>query len=255
MAAVARTESERILFVLDACCDVSDPALEGVVAMAARLDAALEGLFVEDAQLLLASQLPFATEIGRAGGERALEPASLHQAYEFASASLARRLRHSAAARNVRWTLTQAAGSRLAAVIEAAQDQDLLLAARAARTRPALSAAAAYRRVCLLYEREAALERTLHVLGALAANGHTRDVLLYARHTPPLALLERLREAGLRAYTQLADEEAPGARLRTASTLGAGLLIAPRALLAGIPPSARDGRVIETLSVPLLLLR
>lgn len=255
MAAVARTESERILFVLDACCDVSDPALEGVVAMAARLDAALEGLFVEDAQLLLASHLPFATEIGRAGRERALEPVSLRQAYEHASASLARRLQHSAAARNVRWKLTQAAGSRLAAVMEAAQDQDLLLAARAARMRSALTAAAGYRRVCLLYEREAALERALHVLGALAANGHTRDVLLYAKQTPPPALLARLRASGLRIYIQIAAEEAPYARLHAASAHGAGLLIAPRALLGGIPPSAREARLLDTLSVPLLLLR
>lgn len=252
---MARIESERILFVLDACCDVSDPALEGVVAMAARLNAALEGLFLEDAQLLLASQLPFATEIGRAGHERALEPASIRRAYEHASTSLARRLQYSAAARNVRCKLTLAAGSRLAAVIEAAQDQDLLLGARAARARPALSANATYRRVGLLYERETELERALHVLGALAANGHTRDVLLYAKHSPPPALLARLHAYGLRTYTQIAAEEAPYARLHAASAHGAGLLIAPRALLSGTPPSAREARLLDALSVPLLLLR
>lgn len=255
MATVASTEAARILFVLDARCDVSDPALEGVVAMAARLNAALEGLFVEDAQLLLAAALPFATEIGRAGLERALEPAAIRKANEHASASFSRRLQHSAAARNVRWRLTLAAGNRIAAAMEAAQDQDLLFAARAARTRPALSAAADYRRVSLLYEREAAIERALHVLAALAANGHTRDVVLYARHAPPPALLARLRATGLRTYFQIAAEDAPGARLRAASAHGAGLLIAPRSMLGAIPPSADEERVLDTLSVPLLLLR
>lgn len=51
-------------------------------------------------------------------------------------------------------------------------------------------------------------------------------------------------------------EEASGVRLRAASAHGAGLLIAPRSMmLLGIPPSASEGRVLDTLTVPLLLLR
>jgi hypothetical protein len=252
---VAGTDFDRILFVLDACCDVSDGSLERVVSMAARLHAALEGLFVEDAQLLRAAQLPFATEIGGAGRERALRPDAVRHANQIASARIAHRLQHTAASRNVRWNMTLAAGSRLAAALEAAQHADLLLAARAARRPGALHAGSDYRRVCLLLDAASPVQRALDVVRALAANGHTRDVTVLGAHAPPPQLLAQLRAAGLRTFAQIAPAGNTGALLREAGARGTGLLIAPRSLLLSVPPSPADVRILEALTVPLLLLR
>lgn len=246
------SDFDRILFALDACCEVSDAVLDSVVSMAQRLDAALEGLFVEDQALMRAAELPFATEIGGEGLERVFDLAAMRRANESASALISQRLERAAGPRNVRWKLTVTAGSRLAAALAAAEHSDLLLAAHAARRRAA-EPGVGFRRVCILYDASEQSARALRVVRALASNGHTREVSLIAASPLPAALLAELHAAGLRTFTQAVATGDTGVVLREAGGQGAGLLILPKQRALGPPPS--EARLLEALALPLLLLR
>ena len=71
---------KRILVALDTSAH-SHAALEAAASMAARLDAELLGLFVQDLQLLQLAQLPFAREVGlTSAGRRTLDVKSMEVA-------------------------------------------------------------------------------------------------------------------------------------------------------------------------------
>ena len=80
---------------------------------------------------------------------------------------------------------------------------------------------------------------------------HTRDVLLMGASPPRAELLAELRAAGLRTFAQLVPAYDTGAWLREAGGHGAGLLILPKQRVLAQP----EARLIESLAVPLLLLR
>jgi len=92
-------EIKRILVGLDASAH-SQAALEAAATLAARLNAELLGLFVQDLDLLQLAQLPFAREVGlTSAGARRLDPPSMELALK-AQAEAARSAFESSARRH-----------------------------------------------------------------------------------------------------------------------------------------------------------
>lgn len=123
-------EIRRILVALDASAD-SGAALEAAVALAARLEAELLGLFVEDVELLHAAGLPYAREVRvfetqpRRIGVDELELQLLARAR-----AIERTLAHAAGRSGVRFAFRRVRGSVAAEVVAATGDADLVVVGR-----------------------------------------------------------------------------------------------------------------------------
>lgn len=116
----------RILVALDASSH-SLAALEAAVALAARLDAELMGLFVEDINLLRLAGLPFAREVGYPGAtERPLDHATMERQLRVLAKEAGRAMAEAAARRRVLWSFRSVRGHVAAEVLAAAQGVDLL---------------------------------------------------------------------------------------------------------------------------------
>lgn len=127
----ASPEIRRILVALDASAD-SGAALDAAVALAARLEAELLGLFVEDIDLLRAAGMPFAREIR----VFQLQPRQIRvdelEAQLLARArSIERALEHAADRSGVRFSFRRVRGSVAAEVMAATGEADLVVVGRA----------------------------------------------------------------------------------------------------------------------------
>ena len=248
MTATPIPERARILLALDAC-GISAELMEHVVAMAARMQADVDGLFVEDEGLLRAAALPFVREVATTGRERVLEIRQVQAASDEAAAVASRLLAELAARRQVRWSFSSRSGLRLRAALEAGTDADVLLPARRLPM-----AGAPFARVSLLADDSPQAERALGVVRALAVNGHVREVLLVSRAARPARAHRQLAELGLRVYVQGGGADEPATLLREMSGASAdGLVIVPRHLVE--TAVAVHSGVIDTLRSALLLLR
>lgn len=248
MAITPTTERARILLALDAR-GISAELMGHIVTMAARLQAELHGLFVEDERLLRAATLPFAREVAASGRERALEPARVQSASDDAAAAAALLLADHATRQDVRWSFATRAGLRLRAALDAAVDADVLLPARRAS-----HAGRVFGRVSLLADDSAHAERALRVVQALAVNGHVREVLVVSRSVTPALVQRKLAALGVRVYVQQGGAEDAMALLREMGGAGStGLIILPRRVVEEGGP-ARAG-VVDGLRSALLLLR
>ncbi len=120
------THIKRILVALDASAH-SHAALEAAALMAARLNAELLGLFVQDLDLVQLAQFPFAREVGlTSAGRRILDPDSMDlalkaQAQKARAALEAMALRH-----GLRHSFRVARGHVVAELLAAAADVDLV---------------------------------------------------------------------------------------------------------------------------------
>ena len=114
----------RVLVALDASSP-TPAALETAAALADRLGADLEALFVEDVDLLRAAALPFAGLVSVAGGAALAPetiPAAVRALGERARAALA-----AVASASLRWTFRVARGRVEVEVLQAAGGADLLV--------------------------------------------------------------------------------------------------------------------------------
>jgi len=108
----------------------SRAALEAAAALAARLDAELVGLFVEDVDLLHFAALPFAHEIGfGSAARRPLDLAAMELQLRALGAEVRQMLEQTAARSSLRWSFRVARGSPAAELLAAAAEADLVLAA------------------------------------------------------------------------------------------------------------------------------
>jgi nucleotide-binding universal stress UspA family protein len=116
----------RILVALDASTH-SLAALDAAVVLAARLDAELIGLFVEDINLLRLAGLPFAREVGYpAATERPIDHATMERQLRVLAKEAGRAMAEAAARRRVLWSFRRVRGHVAAEVLAAAQGVDLL---------------------------------------------------------------------------------------------------------------------------------
>ena len=123
----------RILIGLDATGE-SLAALEVAAQVAARLEAELAGLFVEDVDLLRLAALPYAREVGFGGGQgRRLDPATVERQMRGQAAAARRALAETAERRHLRWSFRVARGRVEAELMAAAAESDLVALGKAFR--------------------------------------------------------------------------------------------------------------------------
>jgi nucleotide-binding universal stress UspA family protein len=109
-------------------------ALEAAVRVAARLNAELAGVFVEDIDLFNLAALPFARAFGLTAGQaRKLDPESVEREWRNQAAAARRALEQAAAAMQVPWSFRVARGKVQAELMAAALEADLVALGKALR--------------------------------------------------------------------------------------------------------------------------
>ena len=126
--AASRAPMRRILVALDAS-RASRAALESAAFLAAREGALLEGLFVEDVDLLRTAALPFAGQVALPAGLPLPSASILPDLQALASRARAE-LEGAASARRLRWSFRVARGRMAVEVVAAALEADLLVLGR-----------------------------------------------------------------------------------------------------------------------------
>lgn len=117
----------RILVALDASPH-SLAALEAATKLAARFRAELLGLFVEDINLLRASELPFTSEVRVYSGERRrLSTEGIERQLRIQAAQARRALTQSADLARVRWSFRVCRGTIASELLNAASQTDLII--------------------------------------------------------------------------------------------------------------------------------
>ena len=102
-------------------------ALALAVRMAAKVDAGLSGVFVEDENLLSLSALPFVREVSMSGTIGEIDNAALIRAMQ-AQAQIAKRiLERVAGEAHIGWSFRVARGGRLKSLVEDAAQSDTLI--------------------------------------------------------------------------------------------------------------------------------
>lgn len=121
---------ERILVALDASPQ-SLTTMEVAVELAARLDAELVGIFVEDINLLRLAQFPFAREVGfYSASLRQLDNLNIERQLRAQARWVQRSLGLLADRAEVRWTFRVSRGAIPAELLAAALDADLIILGR-----------------------------------------------------------------------------------------------------------------------------
>ena len=123
----------RILVALDASPH-SLAALEAASEMAARTEAELLGLFVEDINLLRLAGLPFAREVGFPSAiSRELDIVAMERALKVVAARARQAITTAAERARIRWSFRVARGSVVTELLSAALEADLLALGKLSR--------------------------------------------------------------------------------------------------------------------------
>jgi nucleotide-binding universal stress UspA family protein len=155
----------RVLIALDASPE-SLAALNAAARLAARLEAELTGLFVEDIDLLNLAGLPFAREATAFSlASRSLDAAAVERELKTRAAAARRALSSVAESLHLRWSFRVTRGRVEAELLAAAQEADLVAVGRGMRP---LSGRAKLGRTALA-----------------VASGTTRSILVAASRSAP----------------------------------------------------------------------
>lgn len=234
----------RILVALDASAH-SLAALAAAVDLAAAMEAELEGLFVEDINLLRLASLPFTVEVRHTASVEALDSPKMERALK-AQAEQARQALASAAGHlQLRWSFRVVRGHVAQEVLAAASRADLVTLGKLGRSKSprarlgstALRVASgtsgalllvehgvpAGPPVLVIYDGSQAAQRALDAASRLAAKSS-------GAHLTVLLLADTLEE-GKRLEQEVSDRiEGRRLRLRFHSLLGADLPSLVRAI-------------------------
>lgn len=269
----------RILVALDASTH-SVAALRAAAELAGSLQAELHGLFVEDANLLRAAELPMARELRFPFASHArMNPATMRHQLQAQAYQARRALSSLCQQQHLKWTFQVVQGKVSSAVLEAAGRADLLCVGRASRPvlgKPRLgstarAAAMASERSVLLvshgmrlqapvtlpFDGSPEADRALPLACRLArlVGGSLSAILLTDRSRPSHELqdsiIERLECQSLAIrYRERANLDI-AALIEDLQTEGCGLLILSRALIR------RDDitQLLDQLRCPTILVR
>lgn len=274
----SEAEIRRILVALDAGPH-SLAAMEAAANLAARMQAEVLGLFVEDINLLRLAALPFARELASlAGSERALDSASMEQSLRAQAERVRRQLATAAERTRVRWSFRVARGRVLTEVLAHAPGIDMLILGTSGRsvrpmtnlgstTREVISqascsvmvlrhGAAIDRPVVVVFDGSAVGHRALALAAQLAEQDHKNLVVLIPPTSDEQAsALQRDGERMLEArnmtarYARLRDNT-PHALVESVHREGGRTLV-----LDATSPVASAQALFDTLDCPLILVR
>lgn len=132
----SKSSIKQILVALDGSPS-SMSALENSIELAIRLNAELVGLFVEDINLLRATQLPFTREISFfSSGFRRLEAADLERQLRVQADRVRRIMEQVIGSKKMSATFRIARGTIAEEILNAGKDADLLVLGKTGRSRP-----------------------------------------------------------------------------------------------------------------------
>jgi nucleotide-binding universal stress UspA family protein len=266
----------RVLVALDASRASLD-ALSAAAALAARLGAELEGLFVEDVNLLRVAGLPFASQLSSlSGAPRPLERRALELELRALAEAARTALAQAAQRLDVEWSFRVARGQVSVELFEAAGNADVLVLGRTGRRvgrRPGGTARAAASRaptsvllvgpgpglgqpILVAYDGSPAADRVLDLAARLDGGAGGLTVLMTAASP---AEAEKLAE---RARRRLAREGESAPRcvmvarrqdlVRAVQASGALLVLGAAAAALG---EAGLELLLEEIESPLLVVR
>lgn len=278
MSPSRRFAIRRILVALDVSPH-SLAALDAAAELAARLDAELIGLFVEDVRLLRLAEFPYARQLRYfAAAGAPLVRTEIESELRAQSEQARRALADAAGRAHIHWSFRTVRGEVTAELIAAAREADLVAIGRCgwsmggrlrvgstalglvAGTIPVLvlsgPPAVPYAQVLVHYDGSPSARHRVLAAAELARGGPMGITLLLAATDP--AAVERMRnEVG----SLLQDSEIPVRYRRIDPADAAGLLRAVRAEKTGIilvGSRASLGKLLDSLlremEVPLLLL-
>lgn len=125
----------RVLVAVDAS-PASLVALRSAAQLAALMEAELEGLFVEDANLLVLCGFPFCTEIGSHSGRvRPLNGAAIERQLRALANEIEQSMQHVARETPLKWRFQVRRGQVVPELLKAAQEAALMSLGRTSRTR------------------------------------------------------------------------------------------------------------------------
>lgn len=131
----------------------SRAALRAAADIAARTQAELFALFVEDSNLLEWAGLPFAREVGLASAvSRSLDPGSMERRLHALARQAEQSLIEIARGTSLRWSYRVARGALMTELLAAAAESDLVVAAAVAEWTPRRLALSAHAAVLLVQE-------------------------------------------------------------------------------------------------------
>ena len=129
--AISEQKVERIVVALDAS-QQSKALLQAAVQMAVQLQAELQGIFVEDADLLRLCSLPFSQDVGRfSATPRQLDSAAIERHFRARALALEQALAQAATAAHITYSFRVTRGRLADELLAAAQDAQLVSLARA----------------------------------------------------------------------------------------------------------------------------
>jgi len=191
----------RIAVTLDAF-DHSLAALEQAVRLARHMDAQLEGIFIEDIDLLQLAELPFLREVRTASRSvEAMNPVRMEQELRVLARRAERLLGEQAARHNVTWSFRIWRGSIDSDLLAVALEVDVLALSRlGAAIARGYAARSARNAISVLFDDSEAAIRALDTAASLCAEQQTGlNILL------PAAGEAEAGQLRLRALEQLGE--------------------------------------------------
>jgi len=250
----------RIAVTLDAL-DLSIVALEQAACLAGRMGAQLEGIFVEDTDLLQLAELPFLREVRRSSHSvEAMNPARMEQELRVLARRAERLLGEQATLHHVSWSFRIWRGSIDSDLLAAALEVDVLALTRLgsvlARGQTARHGQSA---IAVLYGDSESVLRALDTAASLAAEQQARlNVLLPVTHGKGAAALQqevtlRLGEQAESAeFIQMSGASLPSLLDALAGTDSAALILQRDHELLQTPTLRQ---CLNSLNCPLLVVR
>ncbi len=186
----------RILLALDSNED--EAALSAAAALAEALRASLNGLFVEDSELLRLAGLPFIQEVTTAVVRR-LEQSQLERDLRVQAERLRRSIERFARERRLVWSFSVVRGALLTAAMSAAREADLYVLGRHPLPYGAAGAPRPDGPLMVIYDGSVSAAHALEAAVALSRTGEGLLVVLPADAEPTAAALQQDAESRLLA--------------------------------------------------------
>lgn len=246
----------RVLVALGASIP-NRPAVETGVGLAAAVGAALEALFVEDANLLRLGALPFASETSALTGvRRALAVGEMERALRVEASRLERMLAASAARQQVRWSFAVTRGELLAEAMT--READLVVVGAPARPSVSPQEPGSPGPVATLFDASPEALRALTVAARLARALGRDLIVLVPAGDAKLQRAARQQANEWLAREQFAGRIVPVAAARSAlievvrSRRGRILALPASALMV---PTLHLAGLIDELTCPVVIVR